>query len=168
MITLDDLNKVSLGDYEPHTTERWKVLEFPVIGSSALESAIAESIDLPFPTFQDKSKPVASSQLYFASGSSVDGFTVTFGVDQKWRSVKYITSWTNLVQNPVTGGFRLPSAYKKNLQIGFYNLNNDLIVTAHVANCWPLGISNMAFNAEVARTMISVPFKCEAVFLEFA
>ena len=160
-LTLEHFTQMSIGDYEPHTTEKWIVREFPTFNGVTLDSVIAEAIDLPFPIFSDKSKSVASSQIYFPAGVSVSGFSVSMGVDQKLRALKFIDAWRSNIRNPRTGGYKTPSNYKRTLTVDLYNVKGDVIGSADLKNVWPLGLQQMQLDGEVRRNMISIQFMCD-------
>lgn len=167
-VTLRELQDTSQpGLADPYTTEKWRILSFPSIGGVSLSSAACEEIEIPFPVFQVKSKEIASTSIHFPQGSSVEGFPAMFGIDQKAAVLRYFQSWSGLIQNPYTGGFRLPSVYKKNLQIALYDVKGNVIVTSEVRNCWPLGLQSLSLNGQGGRGMISVQFQCDAQRLIF-
>lgn len=167
-VTLDDLQDSSQpGLADPFTTEKWRLLSLPAIGGVSLSPLACEEVELPFPVFQEKSKEIASTAIYFPQGSSVSGFSMMFGLDQKLAVLKYMQAWSSLIQNPYTGGYRLPSAYKKNLQIALYDIKGQVIATAEIRNCWPLGMQGLQLNGQGGRGMGTVQFQCDAQRLLF-
>ncbi|QZE56331.1 hypothetical protein pEaSNUABM40_00135 [Erwinia phage pEa_SNUABM_40] len=155
--TLDDLNDSSApGLDDPFMQDKWRVREFPVIGNYTLSPFACEEVDLPFSVYQQKSKEVATVQINWPHGSSVDGFSLLFGLDQKLAVMKYMTAWQNLIQNPYTGGFRLPSAYKKNIIIELYDNQGQMVGEQQLRNCWPIGGQSITLNGTGGRAMWSV------------
>lgn len=161
-VTLDELlNDTEPGLADPHTTDRWRIRKFPSFGSTRISEVACEEVDLPFPIFQEKSKEVANTEIYFPGGTSISGFSCTFGLDQTAAIMKYVDAWSNTIQNPNTGGYRLPSAYKKNILVDLYNAKGEVIISAEIRNCWCMGMQNIQLNGQAARTMISVQFQCD-------
>lgn len=160
-LTLEHFIQMSTGDYEPHTTEKWLVREFPTFNGVTLDPTTAEAIDLPFPVFSDIGKSVASSQVFFPSGISISGFSVTMGVDQKLRALRYVNAWSANIRNPKTGGYKTPSNYKRTIVVDLYNVKGDVIGSSELKNIWPLGLQQMQLDGEVRRNMISIQFMCD-------
>lgn len=166
-LTLEYFEKMSSGDYEPHTTEKWLVREFPKFGSETLDSIVGEAMDLPFPMLQDKGKSVASSQVFFPSGIQIQGFSIQLGVDQKLRAIRYIQAWQNAIRNPTTGGYYPAASYKRTLLVDLFDVKGNVIGTAKLENVWPLGVSQLQLGATSERSIVPVQFMCDQQLFEF-
>ena len=155
--TLDDLQDTSApGLDDPFMQDKWRVRAFPVIGDVSLSPFACENVDLPFAAYQTKTKEIATASINTPQSSSVDGFSLSFGLDQKLAVMKYFTAWQNLIQNPYTGGFRLPSVYKKNLIIELYDNQGTMIGEQQLRNCWPIGGQSLQLNSTGGRAVWSV------------
>lgn len=162
---LQDPLAPGLGD--PVLSDKWRILSFPKISEESLSPLACEELDLPFPVYQESTSERASTVLYFPKGSSIAGFNTTFGLDHKLAVIRYFTAWQNLIQNPYTGGYRLPSAYKKDITVGIYDTKGTLLCTSTMRNCWPLGLSNIQLNGQSTRLMQNIQFRCDAQYLTF-
>ncbi|MEG0373997.1 MAG: hypothetical protein RR672_00050 [Raoultibacter sp.] len=166
--TLDDLQDSSApGLDDPFMQDKWRVRSFPIIGGIALSAFACEEVDLPFSVYQQKTKEVATVAINTPQSSSVDGFAFIFGMDQKLAALKYFTAWQSLVQNPYTGGFRLPSAYKKNIIVELYDNQGQMIATQELRNCWPLGGQNLQLNGTGGRAVWSVQMALDVSRTQF-
>lgn len=162
--TLDDLNdSTAPGLDDPFMQDKWRVRSFPVIGNISLSPFACEEVELPFSVYQSKSKEVATVNINWPHGSSVDGFSLMFGLDQKLAAIQYFNAWQNLIQNPYTGGFRLPAVYKKNLVVELYNNQGTMIATQELRNCWPMGGQGLQLNGTGGRSVWSVQMALDVV-----
>lgn len=167
-VTLTELTDASApGLADPFTTEKWRIVSLPVIGGQNLSPLACEEIELPFPVYTEKSKEIASTQIHWPHGSSIDGFGSQWGIDQKAAVMKYFQNWQDLIQNPYTGGFRMPSVYKKHLRIALFDIQGKVIATSEVRSCWPVGMQSLSLNGAGGRGMISMQFKCDSQRLIF-
>ncbi|QYW03099.1 hypothetical protein pEaSNUABM13_00140 [Erwinia phage pEa_SNUABM_13] len=167
--TLADLQDTSApGLDDPFMLDKWRIREFPTMGGVSLSPFACEEVDLPFSVFQSKSKEVASVAINWPHGSSIDGFNLMFGIDQRLAVMKYFTAWQNLIQNPYTGGMRLPSAYKKNMFIELYDNQGKMVAAMQLRNCWPVGGQGIQLNGTGGRGVWSVQMQLDAQIPEFS
>ncbi|AQT28611.1 putative tail tube protein [Erwinia phage vB_EamM_Yoloswag] len=161
-VTIDELQDSSQpGLADPFMLDKWRFLTLPQIGGVSLSPLACEEVGLPFPVFQQKSKEVATTSTSWPSATSVEGFTAQFSLDEKLAVIKYYTAWQNLIQNPYTGGFRLPSQYKKNLQVALFNTQGTQVMVHELRSVWPLGMQELTLNGTGGRGMISIQFECD-------
>lgn len=153
-----------LGD--PYQIDKWRILSLPTMGSVALSPLACEEVELPFSAYQERSREVATTSITMARSVSVSSFSTRWHMDHYMAILKYFTAWENLIQNPYTGGFRLPSVYKKNIDIGLYNLGGDLVHRHTLRNIWPQGPQGLSLTAAGGRGMLSVQFFIDAVVPE--
>lgn len=161
-VTLEQLEMYSSGEYEPWLSDKWKVLDMPAINGLKLPAPLIETVGLPFNTLMDRPKSIASGEIYFANGTRVGQFTMGCALTSRLHSLRYFDTWMQMVQNPFTGGFRLPSTYKKNVSVGLYDTKGKLIVTAEVRNCWPTEFSGVEPATSPSLQPLTVQFKCDA------
>ncbi|ARW58772.1 putative tail tube protein [Erwinia phage vB_EamM_Y3] len=155
--TLADLQDSSApGLDDPFMQDKWRVRSFPAIGGFSLSPFACEEVELPFSVYQMKSKEVASVAIHTPQSSSVDGFSLMFGLDQKLAAMKYFNAWQSLIQNPYTGGFRLPSVYKKNIIVELYDGQGTMIGYQELRNCWPIGGQGLQLNGTGGRAVWSM------------
>ncbi len=163
-VTLDELNDTSLvGNDDPYFLDKWRVDAFPNIGPVLLSPVACEEVSLPFSMMQQKTREIATTAVKWPKTSTVNSFSFRFHLDQKFAVVKYFQQWETLIQNPYTGGFRLPSVYKKNINITLYDNQGTAIHRHTIRNCWPLGIQELALTGQGGRGVLSVMFECDAV-----
>jgi hypothetical protein len=80
MISLAELEAGSSGKYEPFLSHMWRVAQMPAIGGQSLPVTFVEGVSLPFPTFTERSKAVASTEIYLANGTRPGEFTMQVGI----------------------------------------------------------------------------------------
>lgn len=153
MITLDELEEYSSGEYEPWLSHMWAIDKMPDIGGVTLNRVLVEACNLPMPTFGERSKQIASTTIYLASASDPGSFTLEIAQTARLHGLRYFTAWRDLVQNPYTGGYHLPSVYKKNIAITLFDTTGKPIATATVRNCWPVSYEGLS----LARTADNQP-----------
>lgn len=151
---------------DPFQLDKWKILALPAIGSVTLSPYACEEIELPFSAYQERTREVATTSIALPRGVSVSSVTARFHVDQYLAVLKYFTAWENLIQNPYTGGFRLPSVYKKNIVIGLYTLDGTLAHRHTLRNIWPQGPQGLSLNPTGGKGELSVQFSLDAVVPE--
>lgn len=167
-VTLDELldsSQPGLGD--PLLSDKWRIISLPTMRGVSLSPLACEEVDLPFPIYQASSKQIATVDVHFPKGTSISGFSLMFGLDQTAAVIKYADAWANSIQNPNTGGFYLPGAYKKNIEVALFNTKGKKVMTAIIRNCWPLGLSNLSLNGTGTRLMPSLQFQCDTQRLKF-
>ena len=167
MITLEEFEEAYAGEFAPWQTHQWKVEAFPLINGKRIPIALAESVGLPFPQFTERNKNVGSTEIFYAGGSNVGSFSITFGLDQRWRALRYIADWHEIIQNPYTGGFRMPSQYKKDIQVGLYDGQGKRFALATARNCWPLGADGPQLDSTPALGQTSAQFKCDGFYINW-
>lgn len=165
MITLEEFEDAYSGEFAPWQTHQWKVESFPMINGKRIPIALAEQVGLPYPQFTERSKNIGSTEIFYAGGSTVGAFSITFGLDQRWRAIRYISEWQELIQNPYTGGFRMPSQYKKDIIVGLYDSQGKRFASGTVRNCWPLGYDGPALDPTPALGQTTVQLKCDGFYI---
>lgn len=161
-VTLDELQDSSQpGLADPFMLDKWRILTLPSISGVNLSPIACEEVGLPFPVFQQKTKEVATTSFSWPHATNVDGFTAQFGLDQKAAVIRYYTAWQNLIQNPYTGGMRLPSVYKKRLEVALFDNQGNQIMVQELRNVWPLGMQELSLNGTGGRGHISIQFECD-------
>lgn len=161
-LAIDDLINERSGDREPLLGFYWKLDAFPSIGGHTLPSSYCEEIDLPFPAFNTQQKELAGTTITFPGNTSIDGFEMTLYVDSLASSIVYIQDWQSLIQNPLTGGYRTPSHYWKDLTVRLHNTKGATTVVSNIKNVWPISISPPRLNQDTNRLQANVQFACTA------
>lgn len=164
-LQLSKLKSLLSGDREPLMQWKWYVEEFPEIGGRRLPPPYAESVGLPLPSMSQNTREVAATTLHFPGSSSIDTFEMILYEDQSISSLSYIQDWQSLVQNPRTGGYRVPSIYWKNLQVKLLNNENGVAATALLRNVWPLGASPITLDNSPGSLKINAQFCCSACII---
>lgn len=163
MITLEELEKYSSGEYEPWFENMWRVDKMPAIGKGSLPSPLVETVNLPLPTFGERTKQIASTTIYLASASDPGSFTLEVAQTARLHALRYFTDWQALVQNPYTGGYRMPSVYKKNISVTLYDTTGKPIVQATVRNCWPVSYEGLTLGRTQNNSPGQVQMRAEAL-----
>lgn len=161
-VTLAQLEKHSEGQYEPWQSDKWKVLALPTIGGLKLPIELIEAVTPPFNVLQERAKNIASSEIYFANGTRPGQFSMEAASTARLHALRYFDTWQQMIQNPYTGGFRLPSTYKKNISCALYDPTGQLVVTIEVRNCWPASYDGLALARQSSNEPLVVQFKCDA------
>lgn len=161
-VTLEQFERYSSGEYEPWMSDKWKVLAMPTINGIVLPPELIESVVPPFNTLQERAKNIASSEIYFANGTRPGQFSMECSNTARLHALKYFDTWMQAVQNPFTGGFRLPSTYKKNVSCALYDTTGKQILTIEVRNCWPVSYDGLPLGRQPESSPLQVQFKCDA------
>lgn len=168
-VSLDEIQDTTQpGLDDPFMLDKWRLLSLPTMGGVNLSPLACEVVGVPFPVFQQKSKEVATTSFSWPHATSVDGFSAQFSLDQKLAVIKYYTAWQNLIQNPYTGGMRLPSAYKKNLEVALFDNQGQQVAVIELRNVWPLGMQELSLNNTGGRGIMSIQFECDVVRPQFS
>lgn len=162
MLSIEQLENERSGDREPMLNYFWKLSEFPLIGGFRLPSSYCETITLPFPAFNTQQKEIAGTTVTFPGNTSIDSFEMTLYVDSLASSIAYIQDWQSLVQNPLTGGYRTPSHYWKDLACDLFNTKGKTTVVSTIKNAWPISLSPPQLNQDTGRLQANVQFACTA------
>lgn len=162
LLNLDKLKQVHSGNREPLQSWKWYIKELPIIGGRTIPTSYCENINLPFAGFNTDSKEIAGTTVVFAGTSSIDGFEMQVYEDVSVSSIGYFLDWQSLVQNPATGGFRVPKYYWKNIDVVLMDNFNRDIATATLRNVWPVMISPIDLAQESNRVILSVQMACTA------
>ena len=166
MYTFDDIAALT-NDEEPLPNWTWRIVSFPTFGSIELSPKMVKSCTLPLPKFSPRSKVVGATTVTSAGMSEVDAFDLVIQENQKVDGLNYINNWMANIQNPFTGGYYLPSRYKKNIDIVLYNVLGEPILEATLKNVWPTTIQSWELNSESGFRELSVNFACDATILDF-
>lgn len=163
-VSYDELFDASAnGLDDPYTLEKWRILDLPNVGPFMLSPLACEEVSLPFSIFQQKTREIATTSVSWPKAVSVSSFSARFHMDQKAAVLKYFGQWERLIQNPYTGGFYLPSRYKKNMTVALYD-NAGVIIHQHeLRNVWPQGVQELGLNGTGGRAVISIQFECDVV-----
>lgn len=161
-VTLEQFERYSTGEYEPWLSDKWKVVNLPTIGGLTLPAELIETVTPPFNVLQERAKNIASSEIYFASATRPGQLSMGVSNTARLHALKYFDYWMQLIQNPYTGGFRLPSTYKKNLGCELYDTTGRRILTIEIRNAWPLTYEGLNLTQAPESAPLQVQFKCEA------
>lgn len=167
MITLDEFESVYAGA-DPWLSFLWKIVEMPQIGGMSLPPALIEGVTLPIPAFVERAKNIASTEMFYAGGTSPGQFSMICGLDQKLRAMRYFDYWSQLIQNPYTGGFRLPSQYKKDVHAELYNNQGEVVCTCIVRNTWPQAVDGLNTGTDSTSPQLNVAFKSDAFLFKWS
>ena len=167
MITLDQLEHCWDQGDGPWLSHQWRVLEFPTIGGLKLDPILCEEIVLPLPTFGEREKSLGSGTLSLAATSSAGQLEMVFGLDNKFRALKYLNNWDLLIQNPYTGGFRLPSVYMKEISVGYFSGDGTQVARGVCRNAWPTTYSGIGGDRVPSDKPINASFKVTAFYWEW-
>lgn len=163
LLALSKLKEMHKGSREPLQSWKWYLKAFPKIGNLVLPTSYCEELGLPFPQFAQNSKEFASTTVTFPGAISIDGFEMVLYEDQAASSMGYVQAWQSMIQNPYTGGYRVPAFYWRDLEAVLMDTRNNDIATAIIKNAWPLGMSSIQLNqAGAERVKISVQMQCTA------
>lgn len=162
LLDLNKLKQVHSGYREPLQAWKWYVKELPIIGGRTLPTSYCEGINLPFAGFNTDAKEIAGTTVTFAGTSSIDGFEMRMYEDVSASTIGYFLDWQSLVQNPATGGYRLPRYYWKNFDVVLMDNFNRDIATATLRNVWPVMISPIDLGQSGDRVTLSIQMSCTA------
>ena len=167
MITLDQLENCWEQGDGPWLSHQWRVLDFPTIGGLKLDPVLCEEIVLPLPTFGAREKSLGSGTISLAATSSAGQLEMVFGLDNKFRVLKYLNNWDHLIQNPYTGGFRLPSVYMKEIPVGFFSGDGTQVARGVCRNAWPTTYSGIGGERVPSDKPINASFNVTAFYWEW-
>lgn len=161
-ISIDKLINERSGDREPLLSFYWQIQKFPMIGGYTLPSSYCLSMTLPFPAFNTQQKELAGTTITFPGNTSIDSFEMTLYVDSVASSIAYIQDWQSLIQNPLTGGYRTPSHYWKDIDVDLHNTKGKITVQSGIKNVWPISISPPQLNQDTNAMEANIQFACTA------
>lgn len=149
----------------PLLSFKWAVRAFPDIdGVETIPNYYCETVNLPFSQVQEKTKVIAATNIFLAGLSQIQSFDMEMYEDEQARTLKYITGWHSLIQNPFTGGYYPALNYKKDIIVTLFDTRNEAILDVMLKNAWPLGTQNWALQySSSERVKNNVNFACDAV-----
>lgn len=115
-------------------------------GRSPIEDIYIESIQTPSIRIENKPIYREGSTLNYAGGISVDNATIVLYNDISGKAMKLGTSWVDCVYNYSSSNFRMPSEYKKNIKIFFYDVKQNTVATVDLIGCFPTSFNSFALN----------------------
>ena len=156
-VTLSDLGDERLRGKNSLYKFLWRVAAMPTIkgiegGTYTLPPLNVETITLPLPRQGVTQAEVAATTSY---------------LDDKLTSLQYFIEWNKSIQNPYTGGFYLPSRYKKNFEVVLFDGGGKPTMTALLIGVWPNTIQEMELDATDDKHKINVSFSVDAMIPTF-
>jgi hypothetical protein len=165
-LTVDELNTYfSSKERSPQMLWKWKLLEFPNLGSGITSPPdfYCEKINLPFSQISEKTKNIAATNIFLAGLSQIQSFDIEIYEDEQLSSLLYLTEWQNSIQNPQTGGYFPANNYKKDMTVHLYNSQNVATFKILLRNCFPLGLQNISLAYDTNdRMRHNINFACDA------
>ena len=171
-VTLSDLGDERLRGKNSLYKFLWRVAAMPTIkgiegGTYTLPPLNVETITLPLPRQGVTQAEVAATTIYFADKGEIDQFNMICKEDDKLTSLQYFIEWNKSIQNPYTGGFYLPSRYKKNFEVVLFDGGGKPTMTALLIGVWPNTIQEMELDATDDKHKINVSFSVDAMIPTF-
>lgn len=166
--TLELAKTLNEGDKSPLPKWLWKIEALPEFDGKTLEAQYIHQCALPFPQFDTGSQiEVAGQTLTFPGRVQVNSFNMLIHEDNKVRAMQYILAWMNNIRNPVTGGYFLPSRYKKSLKVTLHDNKGEPIAHASLRGVWPSAIQDweLIYNDDGFH-QISVQMEVDASYFE--
>jgi len=166
--TLELAKSLNEGDKTPLPKWLWKVESMPAFDGVTLEPEYIQQFGLPFPKFDTGNQiEVAGATLTFPGKIDVSSVTMLIHEDNKVRALKYIFQWMSNIRNPVTGGYFLPSRYKKGINVVLHDNKGDPLAKASLRGVWPSAIQDweLVYNDDGFH-QVSVQLEVDASYLE--
>lgn len=166
--TLELAKTLNTGDKTPLPKWLWRIESLPVFDGVGLEPQYIHQCSLPFPKFDTGNQiEVAGATLTFPGKIQVDSFNMLIHEDNKVRALKYIMQWMGNIRNPVTGGYFLPTKYKKSLIVILHDNKGDPIAKASLRGVWPSAVQDweLVYNDDGFH-QVSVQMEVDASYLE--
>lgn len=139
----------------------------PVSGSYELPPLNVEALTLPLPTQNVVDAQIAAATLFFADKSAIEQFNMVVKEDDMLTSLKYFTAWNHNIQNPYTGGFYLPSRYKKNIEVFLFNSQGEVVMSVWLKGVWPTNIENFELDNTDDKHKLNISMSVDAVIPKF-
>lgn len=165
-LQLSALKEIFSGQREPAMQWKWYIESFPDIGGRRLPPPYLESISLPMPMLNTDQKEIAATTVSFPGASSIDSFEMVLKEDVSLSSIGYVQDWQSLVQNPLTGGYRVPAVYWRDFSVKLIDTRNIVYATAEIRNAWPLGASQIQLDQSNEFLKINVQMNCTACIMK--
>lgn len=137
-----DLEKL-LAIPDPLLTFRWVAKSIPF----GLPLEYMENIDIPFNNITiSEGVHVGSRFEYYPGTHSISSFSASFYEDRLGTTLKWIQDWKSRVKNLKTGAYKLPSDYKRVIEVVQMDNKGRSVITAKISGCWPADTSPMQLN----------------------
>lgn len=174
-VTLSDLKNDVLRGNNSLYKFQWRVpvmpsingVAEPVTGTYVLPPLNVEALTLPMPRQNTVNAEIAAATLFFADKTEIEEFNMVVKEDDKMNSLKYFTAWNHNIQNPYTGGFYLPSRYKKNIEVYLFNSQGEVVMSAWLKGVWPNNIENLELDNTDGKHKLNIGMSVDAVIPNF-
>lgn len=171
-VTLTDLHDVDQRSQSSLKKFAWRITNMPVIkgidgGSFKIPLLDIETISLPLPKQNVTEAQVAATTLYFADKSQLDQFNMSIKLDSDASNLQYFIEWNKNIQNPYSGGFYLPTQYKRVVEAELYNGKGEIVLSAVLKGCWPSTIEELTLDASDDSHKLNVSFSIDSLVPKF-
>lgn len=174
-VTLSDLSNEELRGKNSLYKFAWRVEAMPIIsgvaspltGTYRLPPLNVEALTLPMPQQSVTEAVVSATTVYFADKHQIDQFNMTVKEDEYLSSLKYFTAWNHNIQNPYTGGFYLPSRYKKDIPVMLFDNQGREVMRAKLKGVWPNTIQQFELDNTDDKHKLNVSLSVDALVPEF-
>ena len=166
--TLELAKSLNTGDKTPLPKWLWKVETMPAFDGIGLDPEYVHQFALPFQQFDTGNQlEMAGVTLTFPGKVQTNGVSMLIHEDNKVRALKYITQWQSNIRNPITGGYFLPTRYKKNINVILHDNKGDPLAKASLRGVWPSAIQDweLVYNDDGFH-QLSVQLEVDAAYLE--
>ncbi len=142
---------------EPYWSYRWAA---QIPGFETLYAGkplYIEACDLPvFRTFGQNSVVRGARTFSYAGPSEGPGqFSVSFYEDNELRILGMLVDWNDLIQDPATGDYNLPSIYKRDIDVALEDLKGNVIKTVRLLGSYPVSVTPYALQSTAAERVIA-------------
>lgn len=129
---------------------------------------ITEDVTINLPNIPSNPVFRAGTQLYYPGISDVGTCSITCYEDNRLTTARYFEYWHKLVQNPSTGLYNDPAAYKKTFDILILDAQWNTIGKYIVHGAWPTQRSAAQFSsASNERVTYQVDFSVDNISFEY-
>ncbi len=157
--TQTDLAKLTKGRSDPLLNFKWVTEEF-LFG---LPGSYLESVDLPFNNLSVRQGIYnGGSFTYYPGTNNISSVSMTFYEDSEGSTVQWLEGWKAKVFDSKTGLRKLPSNYKRVVQVHLLDTEGEKVITAVLEGLFPDATQNiqLSYN-ESGRITISQTFSCD-------
>ena len=128
---------------DPLLTFRWVAQSLPF----GMKTEYMESIDIPFNNISiSEGVHIGSRFEYYPGTHSISSFSASFYEDRLGTTLKWIQEWKSRVKNLETGAYKLPSEYKRVIEVVQLDNKGKPVITARISGAWPADTSPMTLN----------------------
>lgn len=129
----------------------------------ALDLHYIQSIQTPGITIEPRKVFRSGKEQHYAGTVAVDNLQLTLYTDATGKALKFASSWLSCVYDPVSGNYRLPKDYKKNVFVYLYDPQRKTIALLKFFGCFPTNWASYSLdsNSQATPLVTTLDLTCD-------